>query len=371
MEAFVVGNRRIGLLSALAIGWMAAASHSVPGGSEPVAIAEPADAQRSIPKVTLAPLSANEDDHDFLRTIAARAEELGKSASSADDPIVRCELALSAANLILAHQLEPMGSLMLLGAEVDPHLQAEIREALERSKVLLDLAEESFGKFPSDPGDAAAKIKKITYQLEALRGFFEALRAYLLPQADAEGMRQSRKAASRLSVLLEDENPSISVPAALWYASLRGRETDPEAAISVLDSVLSDPPRSVLAQGFFARLLRCQLLAQQGGHAAALALLLQVEERCDQWFSDATRRDEAIRAATLVQMHVLNAWRERLNGSAQSAERQWCVDRITALSKERFGSGEGTVLRLGLAIPLMNGATQNSRPSQPDRNEGR
>ena len=125
---------------------------------------------------------------------------------------------------------------------------------------------------------------------------------------------------------------------------------------------------------FFSRLLRCRLLADQGGWAVALTLLMQVEERCNDWFSDDIDRDRALRTCALVRIQILGVWRERLPSDTAEDERKWCDDRISRLRGERFGDDDTTVLRLSPAVPVLAippevGAAppdDSARPSPPD-----
>jgi hypothetical protein len=232
---------------------------------------------------------------------------------------------------------------------------------------LLEKADAQLAVLPEGPVD----MKSLRYRLDALQAFADALRGYLLAGTESDPNKAARRAASRVSVLLEDSNPQVVASAALWYASLRGREADREAALSVLDVPLSDPRPQAMPHAFFTRLLRCRLLAEQGGYAAALALLMQIEEQCERWFVEESDRANARRAAIWVEIEVLGAWYDRLSDPAQSVERQWCAERMAALSADGFGSGPATVLRLTLAVPLLALPPKTDGGSQPNRDNGR
>lgn len=178
------------------------------------------------------------------------------------------------------------------------------------------------------------------------------MRAFLLGGDDPESLRASRRAASRLSVLLEDDNPQIAAAAGLWQACLRSRDSDPSRALELLDAALADLPRESLPFSFFARLLRCRLIAARGGHAAALALLTQIEDRCEDWLPDESQRNDAMRALALTEFQILRDWHGALTEPNQSEERQWCIDRARHLAAERFTEEHHSLLRLNPCIPL-------------------
>jgi len=94
------------------------------------------------PQVRLRPMPGFEDDVAYLRSIAARATELEAQAGEADNPMKQAESALAAANLILAHQLEPTCTRKLLhiNGNVDERGGADLRGALDRADALIERA---------------------------------------------------------------------------------------------------------------------------------------------------------------------------------------------------------------------------------------
>jgi hypothetical protein len=121
---------------------------------------------------------------------------------------------------------------------------------------------------------------------------------------------------------------------------LRSREEDPAAAMAVLDMSLSDAPRQAMPHAFFVRLLRARLSAKQGSYAASLALLMQMEERCEFWFTNETERADATRTVVWAQLLVLRDWIGQLTDESQTAGRRRC----------QCGGVEPTKSRLHLGI---------------------
>ncbi len=307
------------------------------------------------PAVRLAPMPGFDNNTAYARSIAARVEELTSQASQADDLTRRVDLLAASANLVLAHQLEPACTHTLLQLRRDEEVfqEAASRAALDRADKLITEAHDALRKLDDRNDLPDGWLAQSKRNLETLEVFALGLRAYLLPGASDEAVRGVRRAVSRLAPLLEDQSPAVTAAANLWQACLKSRGSDPARALSVLGPALADPPRESMPYAFFARLQRCRLIAKRGGPAAALALLMQIEEHCDDWLTDNTARDDAMRATQLVRIQILIDWHDHLNASSKAAERKWCADRIKALVADRFAEGSETVLRLTPAIPII------------------
>lgn len=319
----------------------------------------------AMPAVELATIEGFADVRSYAVAMAERAAGLAGQAGQAASPEARVETLLRAANLILAHQLEPActSRLLRISDEQVPVVAEEVRAALTRAEDLLAEAEQAMDK--DAPNDE--KWKRWHGRVDILRAFAESQRAFLAPADESEAPRDARRAASRLSILLEHENPQVTAAAALWQAVLRGGEPDPSPALSLLEPALWDLPRKRLPFAYYGRLLRCRLLARQGGYATSLALLARIEDRCTEWFSDDEERDNAVRAANLVAWQVLRAWFDHLTDPTDEAERIWCAQRMEKLSAEAFGEAGRTVLRLNPAVPLFTAPpdTDDLAPKEP------
>lgn len=338
-----------------------------------------------LPPVRLAAIPGFDDDPAYMRSIAIRAEELAvRAGQSTDDLARRTDLLLAAANLILAHELEPPCIRRLLGIADEKGAQGgkECRAALDRSDGLLAKAEASIkelrggthdlpnaGKpvhagtpvYAGKPGDGW--LEESSERLETLQAFSLAFRAYLVPVGGKEAAREARRAASRLAPLLEHPSRAVAAAARLWQACLRHRDEDPARALSALEFALVDPSPESMPYAFFGRLLRCRSLAKHGGFAAALALLMQIEERCTDWLADSEGTEDAMRAAQLVRMQIMADWHRHLSGAQRVSQRRWCVEHIATLSQEAFGDAGDVVLRLSRAIPIVAPIPELKPPS--------
>jgi hypothetical protein len=333
--------------------------------------ADPADpenpAKNGSLEVHLATLPGFADDAAFLASVTSRVAELQQQAGEATDKVRKTGFLLAAANLILAEQLEPPSSRKFLQLD-KPQLGDDAlvaARALDRADALLFEAEtflraEQKGSTDENPPptDQAKDLSRI---MDTLKAFAQALRAYLVTEADGDSSRAARRAASGLSVIVEDDDPQIAAAAAFWQACLRAMDPDPTPALDILDRAIVDLPADAPRFGFFSRLLRCRLVAARGGPAAALALLMQVEERANGWFKAEPDRASAMRSCAWIRLRILQAWHDRLDAKSQDDDRTWCKSRIDTLRNERFSNASGaTLLRLNQAIPII------ARPPGPN-----
>ena len=320
----------------------------------------PASESLTLPVAPLAALEGFEGEAHAQRFYAQQVATLAQRAEQAADALERAKLQLTAANLILARQIEPActRALLELPAAQTPD---DLRSLFEQARTLLANAEEILSQdhlAEAAPGADEAQARRrsnLADVLQVLQAFAAGLEAYLLPAGDAEEARTARKAASRLATLLEHDDQTVAVAASLWHAVLRARNGEPDRVLAFAPLALKEPRRQELPYAFFSRLLRCRLLAARAdGPAATLALLYQLEERCNEWLSEPAVRAQAFRAASLVELQILSAWRERLsNDPKHQAARQWCSAQIRTVTEERFSDPSATVYRLVNAIPLL------------------
>ncbi len=301
------------------------------------------------------PIAGFDGDAAYVRSIAEKVVELSTEADQTDDPRMRVESLLTAANLILAQEIEPYCTRKFLRLEPagDALPEAGAIESLDRADSLLGKVEINIKELRDAPEPDREWLADAGHRAETLAALAASLSAYLRPEAGDEGVRQARRAASLLSPLLEDSRKGVSASAAFWQATLRSADVDPSAALAVLEPALAAPPGDSMPYAFFGRLLRCQLIARRGGNGAAIALLTQMEERCGDWLGDPQGREAAVRTAQLVQIQILSGWRDRLHAIDDAEERGWCEARMNQLLSDRFGKDDAVVLRLSPSVPVL------------------
>ena len=322
-------------------------------------------AAMTIPAVTLAPLDEAASRNRPTQPFAQWSMELDNLASAAADPVTRADLYLGGANLALAHTIESECSGYLL--HVDRRTSAEsIRAILPTVNRWLDGAQESIEQAQQDSPPPDDWLRRSRSAAKALRAFARAIEVATRDQASDQSDDLRRLAQSGLSALLESDDPLVPPAALLWSTELAQTPSDLRRAMRSLELVLDKPDSRVLHHAFYLRLSRCRLIAKAGGFGTALALLKQLDARCDAWF----RGDHvavASRTAALVELQVLRQWHEALGQDGAQRERKWCAERFGKLLDTRFADST-TVLRLGSVVPtFVSPPNLSVQPPLPDR----
>ena len=331
------------------------------------AAAEPVELP-TLPAVRLAVPEPYKDEQAYLGAKRAEVDELVALAEQTDDPLEQCRHRLSAANMILSYLVEPACSAKLLRIEpaAQPPAPDEVRKTLDDADRLLRRVDETLVQLAKANETPDPMVSGFRHALETLNAFREAIRIYLLSDAaNEESVSLTRRAASRLSAWLEDDDERVRITATFWQACLRDRVSKPKRVRQLLGPVLADAPTGAVRASFFSRLLSCRIMAKTEGYVTSLALLTQFEARCDRWFISEADEYNAARAVALVEMQVVADWYRRLADSKDNSVLTWCVERTRKLTEQQFGGDALTVLRLSPAIPILELPEQQ----QPGRSE--
>jgi hypothetical protein len=287
-----------------------------------------------------------------LTAVRAQIEATVQQAKASEDPAVRAEGLLQAANKSLAHLTEPYATNRFLRIERGNAAtdQLEAKGALDQAGALLGDAADALEKLSDDA--ATSEFRRRAARLDA---FAFAMRIALGLGVPSEPAKDIRQAVSKLSPLLESSEPAVAGAAAFWRACVLCADPDPRAAFDGLELSVSEISKEAPRYGFFKRLIRCRLIAATKGEPAALALLAQVEERIDEWFQTEADRLDAIRTIGLFQLQTLQAWHDRLDAKTEAEERSWCLKEMQRFREQRFAGGDAeTVLRLIESVPLLH-----------------
>ncbi len=303
-----------------------------------------------LPRVKLAPRDGEADEQAQAEGVARRAIKLQQLAAAAADPLTKANFHLAAANWMLAYRIEPACSRYVLHVERRESAEA-IREILPNVSELLDGAEASIGEAEQGAELPDGWARRSRQNLRTLRVFTNAIGVATSSAGSDDNADDARAAQSRLSILLEYDDPLVPAAAMLWSLELSAPGADPKRAMRNLDFVLDEPARKALPHAFYLRLARCRLIADDGGFSTALALLKQLEERCAVWLGEKNAPD-ALRTVAFVELVILRQWHDALLVGSHEKEREWCRQRFQDLAKAHFGSVPATVLRLGSVIPV-------------------
>ena len=309
----------------------------------------------SLPDVRPAPIAGYADDAAYVRAMADRAEGFVKFAGDDRQERPRVDAWLAAAHWILSYELEPACTRRI--HQLDPDdapVSTDVTAALLRAEIVLQKSNETLDILRTREDTDALWLAAATRKQRTLSAFSRGLGEYLAPSVGENHVSKAREAASALAVLMEDDDERVVAAATLWHATLRARAEDPSAALAVLPMTATDPPKQTLPHAFFARLLRCELLARRGGFGVALALLAKMDEPVGTWFAQGPPRDDALRALAWTKLRVLKMWHtELMKSDANTAEAEWCAQRMQAIITDRLPEDRRTILRISPAIPVI------------------
>ena len=207
---------------------------------------EPTAGPVELPKLPAVRLSVPEpykDEQAYLAAKRAEVDGLVALAEQTDDPLEQCRHRLSAANMILSHLVEPACSAKLLRIEpaAQPPDLDDVCKMLDDADRLLRRVEETLVQLAKANETPDAMVSGFRHALETLNAFREAIQIYLLSDAASEeSVSLTRRAASRLSAWLEDDDEGVRISATFWQACLRDRVSKPKRVRQMLGPVLAD-----------------------------------------------------------------------------------------------------------------------------------
>lgn len=313
---------------------------------------KPVEIRSPMPQARLRLPAGFESRSAHLNSIRSRVEELSRKAESATDTLQRVGFQLAVANMILGEEIEWDVNHVFLKIQGENVAKwAPPTDALDRTSGLLEKAREGLAGATGDGN--AERIADLNRRVSTITTFHGALRSFLLGRTDDSEREAGREAASKLSLLLEDGDPTIAAAAAFWQAVLRSDDRDKERILNSLDLALAPPTPASMPYAFFARLLRCRILADRGSHAAALSLLMQLEEGVVDWMEDEKDYKDATRTVMLFEWQTLSTWSSHLDTEGKQDEKRWCETRMESTVREHLAKDDEFVLGLHPVIPIV------------------
>ncbi len=206
---------------------------------------------------------------------------------------------------------------------------------------------------PSSPEEQARR--KLVTAAERLDPFLAAL-ASAVVLGDEATRKSKRSAAARgLSSLREVENEELAASALMWQAfmwNLAGREG--RSTVSLPNA--TEPPKDPDFD-FVSRLVRCQILADNGHYLAAMAMAMRVRSSCEDWFPKESPQSvrSRERLAALVQCAVGTQWmhvlrKDNFPANADRLEAQLIQVQNTVFGEKREPMPIYTLKR---AVPIL------------------
>lgn len=306
------------------------------------------------------------DEQEYRRFLAETTERLRQNAAAAEGPASVIEANLTVANWVLARELEPAASRLLHGIEQahDREALAEVSaEAAERLKAA-SAALEHYQ--PTEPAESGAIVRQWEDVLAMLEAFSESFAALGLPDDDAATSARQRAAAG-LAAYLDDPRREIAIPAKLWQATLLLRAGEPDRSVRLLEPTLS--PIAEPVPGFFTRLLRARAALAAapetdiGRYAAAMTVILRLEERCESVFPSSEQAAAAETACSWTRWCIGRQWRDVLEAAGDDEAAGLVRELIDRIYRERLSDEPLVVLRIGRTIPMLVGKDRIAAPA--------
>lgn len=299
----------------------------------------------------------------WLKQEAARLTSSADAESASERDRIESSLAL--ANWLLAIQAEPAATRIVLGLEHEGD-RAVVRRIAESAMQRLDAAREHIDAY--HPADAAAADDSDEAWEETrttLDVFARGLAAVGESGDDAKSSR--RRAAVAFALYVDDSRRQVALYARLWQGVLLLESGEADRAVRSLKPTLE--PMADPFPEFFLRVVRVRAAVSAapetdaGRFATGIALLLRLEERCEQVFDSPSDARLAEQTCGVIRADLARQWQASLASHDKSAAATAVGD---LASDVREGDGPVEILRLRHAVPVLmaaGGATPESEPA--------
>ena len=313
----------------------------------PTTIQDPTNAPQASP-----PLSSKYypegavDEPSYAAWLAERDKSLQQLVSQAA-PQALAKQRAHHANWILAVRCEPHASRLLLGT----HRPQDLKALETFGKETLQLLTLATGHWPSDDVDNVER-------LELLAHFGRAMSLVAQAKMGRPEKGAAQEVFEKLAIWTDDDDVHIATAALLWQAKLAHEYGKTDRALKALPLALT--PLSAGPADFYLRLLRCRLLADSARTSLSLALMLKMEERCAQWFSNEIDRHHAMCTLTWMRLQIARADEPQLSSFPQTLRKEW-LTRAEDFLKDQ--ESPCRLLRLEKAVPLLFAAPKPQEPA--------
>lgn len=248
-------------------------------------------------------------------------------------------------NWILADRCEPHLTRLLLGIETD-----------QDTKTLTRLSAQALAQLQSARDHWPAGDDQNLERLEMLILLARSVSAVAGSRAGQGNREALMDLAGELAIWTDDEDLDIA-GFALLYQSLAYLETRQfRQARGALP--LSLEPVRQRALDFFLRLLRCKVLVEEERQTLARALILKMEERCTEWFTDQAKQHAAQCTLTWLRIQLTQSLHDDLRSTTAGLQKSLLARAQAFLLDEEAPC---QFARLTRAAPMLF-----SKPAQQD-----
>lgn len=308
------------------------------------------------------------DESAYTAWLNVETERLAAGADAATSDPERIEANLGLANWLLAVRIEPAATRIVLGLEAGDDRET-VRTVTEAAIERLAKAGELISAYqPSDPAAADDTDEAWEETRATLEVFARGLAS--LGRSGDDAASQQRKAAVSFALYVDDSRRQVALYARLWQAVLLLESNDADRAARSLKPTL-EPMADPLPE-FFLRVLRVRAAlraapeSDAGRYVTAIALLLRLEERCEQTFSSTETARLAEQTCATLRSRLAAEWKKSLETAGQSSAAS-AVAELGAndvSEAEDHAGGPIQIIRLQRAIPILIAAGGAPRDTQ-------
>ncbi len=275
-------------------------------------------------------------EQGYVDWLAAQHQKFERETDSAP-PAAAARQRAYLGNWTLAVRCEPHLTRLLLGIAEAPDIAA-LDTLSEGALRHLAAARE---QWPEDLGEQLE-------DLDLIANFGRAVSLLARAKLGQPDKKLTEKVANELAVWMDDDRRATADAAVLWHCALHHEVGNTERALKTLPLPLT--PINGSTTELYLRVLRCSILSDSGSPSLALALILKMEERLEQWISDEPSRQAALCTLTWFRFRIAQSYQPEGDGLYKGIWQNWLA-RSRATLKDP--DAPCRLIRLTGAVPLL------------------
>lgn len=288
-------------------------------------------------------------EQGYVDWLAAQHHEFEREIESAS-PTTAARHRAHLGNWTLAVRCEPHLTRLLLGIAGAPDIAA-LETLSEGALRHLTAARE---QWPEDHGEQLEDLDLIT-------NFGRAVSLLARAKLGRPDPERTEKVANELAVWMDEDRREIADAAVLWHCALHHEIGNTERALKTLPLPLT--PINGSTTKLYLRMLRCSILSDSGSPSLALALILKMEERLEQWIPDQPTRQAALCTLTWFRLRIAKSHQPESDGLYKDIWQDW-LGRARATLEDP--DAPCRLIRLTGAVPLLLAKPEPALQPAPD-----
>ncbi len=286
-------------------------------------------------------------EQGYVDWLAAENQELERTIESASAAAVARHRA-HLGNWMLALRCEPHLTRVLLGIAEPPDIVA--LETL--SAGALEHLTSARQRWPEAHAEELEDLDLITNFAQAVSLLARAKLGRPAPKLTAQ-------VANELAIWMDDDRREVADAAVLWHCVLHREVGNTRRPLKTLPLPLT--PTNGGTTELYLRMLRCSILSDSGSPSLALALILKMEERVEQWIGDESSRQAALCTLTWFRFRIAQSHQPEGDGLYKDIWQDWLARAEATLKDPDVPC---RLIRLTGAVPLLLAKPEaGSRPA--------